>query len=237
MTETEPFTLFAALILLILMVLQSRHTAWISPPAILSPRGEEYRLPFARIFPAPATRTAGIVLALALVWLVSACSPQASTPDAAEEVPHLDALVSAVTSGSAGDLLPLVRFSALPCTNAEGLGGPPKCIAGEAEGTLVDVLPVLGPEGHHRRRSDFSSWPGLDDAQLYAAFRTPESTYTDEFFPRGEYGVAFSLANQTFLIFQMTDEGIVRLDYDLEPSIAGILDESEVILTPAAPAD
>ena len=176
-----------------------------------------------------------IVLALS-AWLVTACSPQALITPGEGTVPHLDDLVSAVSSGSTDDLLALVRFSSLPCTWKEGLGGPPKCLAGETEGTLVDVLPILGTEGGHIRRSEFSSWPGIGAAQLYAAFRTSEGTYSDEFFPAGEFGVAFLLPDKaSVVVFQVTDDGIVRLDYPATPYFEEILKDSEIILGPYPP--
>lgn len=173
-----------------------------------------------------------ILLALS-AWSVTACSPQAPTASGADTVPHLDELVSAVSSGSTDDLLALVQFSSLPCTRKEGLGGPPKCLADETEGTLVDVLPILGPEGGHIRRSEFSSWPGIGAAQLYAAFRTSEGMYSDEFFPAGEFGVAFLLPDKaSVVVFQVTEDGIVRLDYPALPSIEDILKDNEIVLGP-----
>ena len=178
-----------------------------------------------------------ISLALSIAWLVTACSPLASVPSGEDTVPHLDDLVSAVSSGSTEDLLALVQFSSLPCTRKEGMGGPPKCLSNETEGTLVDVLPILGPEGHHMRRSEFSSWPGIGGGHLYAAFRTSESTYSDEFFPAGEFGVAFRLSDKaSVVVFQVTDDGIVRLDYPALP-IEEILKDNEIILGPYPPPE
>jgi hypothetical protein len=176
------------------------------------------------------------VFVLSLAWLAAACSPGAPAPAAEAAVPHLEALVSAAATGSSEDLLDLVQLSQLPCTTVEGLGGPPKCQAGEAEGTLVEVLPVLGPEGHHMRRTELSSWTGIDGAQLYAAFRTSESVYSDEFYPAGEYGVAFLLPDEAnVVVFQVTQDGIVRLDYHVPQTIDDLLEQSEVILGPASP--
>jgi hypothetical protein len=189
-----------------------------------------------------STKAGALALALILVVLVTACSPQIPIPTIEEAlpqvIPHLDALVSAASSGSTEDLVPLISFSSLACTHAEGLGGPPKCLADEAEGTLVEVLPVLGPEGHHMRRPEMGAWPGISGAQLYAAFRTPQSAFSDEFYPAGEYGVAFLLADGVnALVFQVTQEGIVRLDYHVPPTIESILNESEILLGPIPPSE
>lgn len=159
-------------------------------------------------------------------------------PSRESSVPHLDTLVSAASSGSSEDLVALMKFASLPCTTGDGLGGPPKCLAGEAEGTLVEVLPILGPEGHHIRRSEIGSWPGIGGAQLYAAYRVPESAYSDEFYPTGEYGVAFLMPDKVnVVVFQVTEEGIVRLDYHALPSFEEMLNASEVVLGPYPPPE
>ena len=187
-----------------------------------------------------STNTIRVLLAFCILWLGTACSPQVSTPSDKHIVPHLDELVKAVSSGSTEDLLAIVHFSSLPCTRKDGLGGPPKCLPTEREGTLVDVLPVLGSEGGHIRRSEFSSWfgplAGVGVPQLYAAFRTPKSTYSDEFFPAGEFGVAFLLLDKAnVVVFQVTEEGIVRVDYPALSSYDEILKDKEVILGPYPP--
>jgi hypothetical protein len=184
-----------------------------------------------------STNITWVMLAFSIVWLVTACSPPAATGSGESTIPHLDDLVSAVSSGSNEDLLALVQFSSLPCTKKEGLGGAPKCLATETEGTLVDVLPILGPEGGHIRRSEFSSRPGVGPAQLYAAFRNSENTYSDEFFPAGEFSVAFLLQDKaSLMVFQITDDGIVRIDFPAPPSFEDILKDNEVILGPYPPS-
>jgi hypothetical protein len=178
------------------------------------------------------------VLVLTMVWLVSACSPQVAATSGEETIPHFEDITSAVASGSTEDLLAIVKFSSLPCTNAEGMGGPPKCLDNEAEGTPVEVLPIIGPEGHHIRRSEMSSWPGIDDARLYAAYRTSESTYSDEYFPAGDYAIAFIMPSKVDgVVFQVTQDGIVRMDYQMLSTIDEIVKNSEVILSPTPPSE
>lgn len=185
-----------------------------------------------------SARSTVIILALAIAWLLAACSPKASAPSGVEVVPHFADLLSAISSGSSEDLLALVHFSSLPCTKAEGMGGPPKCLLDEAEGTPVEVLPILGPEGHHMRRSELGSWPGLSKAQLYAVYRTSKSTYSDEFYPAGEYGVAFLMPDKAnVVVFQVSDDGIVRIDYTILPSIEETLKSSEVVIGPTPPPE
>ena len=176
-------------------------------------------------------------LYLSLAILAAACSSPASIPAGGAAVPHFEELARAVSSGSTKDIAALFQFSTMPCTKAEGMGGPPKCLADEAEGTRVEVLPILGPEGHHMRRSEAGAWAGIGAAQLYAAYRISKSTYSDEFFPAGAYGVAFVLADKANgVVFQVTEQGIVRIDYQLLSSIDETLKDSEVIVGPIQPA-
>jgi len=178
-------------------------------------------------------KAAFVLMVIAIAWMLTACSSQASNLSGGETVPHLDALVRAASAGITPDIVKLMQFSSLPCTKAEGLGGPPKCLADEAEGTLVEVMPVLVPEGHHIRRSEFSAWPGIGKAQLYAAYKIPEDAYSDEYFPVGEYGIAFLLADQANVaVFQVTEAGIVRLDYHTIPSMEEVLKASQVVVRP-----
>jgi hypothetical protein len=116
--------------------------------------------------------------------------------------------------------------------------GPPKCLGNETEGTLVEVLPILGQEGQHIRRSEINSLPGIGAAQLYAVYRTSESTYSDEFFPGGDFGVTFLLEDQVnTVVFQVTEDGIVRIDYHVPPTFEDILKDSEIVLTPTPPSE
>jgi hypothetical protein len=167
----------------------------------------------------------------------AACSPQVPSLTAGEQIPHLEALQQAASSGSTQDSLALVRFSTFPCTHREGLGGPPKCLPTEEEGTPVEVLPFLGAEGSHMRRSEIGSWSGIGPAQLYAAYKNPDRPYPDEFFPEGEFGVAFLLEDETnVVVFQVAEEGILRIDYYPLASFEELLENSEVLLGPLPPS-
>ncbi len=57
-------------------------------------------------------------------------------------VAAIDAVIAAVLNGDADGLESLVRLSSVACTTESGLGGPPKCANGEADGTVVQALPV-----------------------------------------------------------------------------------------------
>jgi hypothetical protein len=181
------------------------------------------------------SRTSSCVVVMASAWaaLLSACSQQAPTLEA--EVPYLQELSDAVAAGSPEDILALVHFSTFPCTSADGLGGPPKCLPTEAEGTPVEALPILGSEGQHLRRDDFGSWPGIGSSRLHAVVRVEPPAVADEFFPPGDYAVAFLQEDGVnVVVFQITDEGIVRMDYHPRALFDETLDGANVILAPVA---
>lgn len=133
-------------------------------------------------------------------------------------VDELDKIIDIVMSRDMVDLRSRVRFTLAECTLANGLGGPPKCIEGEAEGTIVEVLPFLGPEGHFIRKEDIETWDGLDVSDLLAVYRVSELAYADENYPVGEYAIAFvDREPHTSITLQIRDGLIVRIDYRVGP--------------------
>lgn len=147
----------------------------------------------------------------------------------------VDAVIAAVESGDPKQLQDLIRFTPIPCTKAEGLGGPPKCEAGEAEGTPLAVLPFLGPEGHFMREADLAGFPGVSVIGIHAVYKLSESAYSDESYPAGEYAVAFTGdENQPDVVIHIRG-GIVRIDYLYPPTSLDetvLRDASELILPP-----
>ncbi len=102
----------------------------------------------------------------------------------------------------------------VPCTTEKWLLRQPLCLPGETDGTLVQTLPMLSADLGHLRVNEINSWQGIGKAQLYAVYRTGSYTYSDEFFPAGEYAVAFLPEGSAFVfILQVTQDGIVRIDY------------------------
>jgi hypothetical protein len=92
---------------------------------------------------------------------------------------------------------------------------------------------MLGGEGSHLRRSDFNSWPGIGKAQLYAVYRNIQNTQTDEFFPAGEFGVAFLQEDGVnVVVFQVTEDGVARIDYQPLTNFEEILNNNDVLFTP-----
>lgn len=149
-------------------------------------------------------------------------------------IPDVDAVLAAVESGDPQQLRDLIRFTTVACTTADGLGGPPKCQDGEAEGTLVEVLPFLGSEGHFLREGEAANFPGVNVIGLYAVYKVSDSAYSDEAYPTGEYAVMFKGGeNLPDVVLQVRD-GVVRIDYFYLSSPYDLLqtDAAELILAP-----
>jgi hypothetical protein len=180
-----------------------------------------------------------ILLALAVTTIVASCTTAPSpTPSAPYTgIPYVDSVIAAGLSGNPKALNTLIFLSTFPCTTREGLGGPPKCLRGEADGTLVKALPVLGSEGGHVRIDEINSWEGVGAARLYAVYRTGSHTYSDEFYPAGEFAVVFIPAGSTgALTLQVTGNGIVRFDHGFGPTVEELYREhaSDFMLGPFA---
>jgi hypothetical protein len=113
----------------------------------------------------------------------------------------------------------LVDFTTAGCTNADGLGGPPKCQPGQAEGTQVDYLPVLGPgEGAPVLPDAVDESLDFPAEALYAVYRRADEPIRDIYYPPGEYGLFFTTgepesAVQYILVHADMAGRIVRLDY------------------------
>jgi hypothetical protein len=85
-----------------------------------------------------------LMLSLALV----ACSGDDSKKSGTG-VPAVDDAIAAIIAGDATALAEQAVFSQIGCTNVDGLGGPPKCGPGQAEGTQLEVLPAAACEGYY----------------------------------------------------------------------------------------
>ena len=152
------------------------------------------------------------------------------TPTTMEEI---DTILAAVNSKDKQDLTDLFSYTTIACRTIYALGGPPPCREGEAQGTLVEVLPILGPEGTYLWKDEINNWPGLDPVGLYAVYKVSESAYSAENFPKGNYGIILvGEVNDLNAVLQVTNAGIVRIDYPI--AIDGILerDAEQVILAP-----
>jgi hypothetical protein len=187
----------------------------------------------------------GIVL-LSILFLVACSSPTPASQygyplDTRTGIPDIDNVLAAVARGDAEDVRALIQYTHAPCTWKEGLGGPPKCREGEAEGTMLEVLPFLGSEGSFIRRNEIANWSGIDADALYAVFGVADSARHEEYYPPGEYVALFlQKDDQNGVALHITDGKIVRVDTIFTESPdpfkgfieQGSLDTSKVILAP-----
>ncbi len=177
--------------------------------------------------------------------LVTTLEPAATRSTAANQmsaesemqtgIAEIDAVISAVLADDVTRQRELLVFRLVACTTADGLGGPPKCNEGEPDGTLVEVFPFLGPEGHFLRKEQLEEWPGIAADELYAAYRVSEGVFSDENYPAGEYAVMFrSSEDSAYVVAQIGNGGIVRFDYLFGQTPGDVLqrDAAEIILRP-----
>ncbi len=158
--------------------------------------------------------------------MISACAmPSAEenyAPANSTGVAELDKIIDIVLRRDSNELKSVIRLTQAKCTFAEGLGGPPKCMGGEKEGTTVEVLPILDSEGYFLRKDDIESWGGLEVSSLFAVYEVSEAVYSDENYPAGIYAIVFIDKDKSRGITLQIDQGsIVRIDYGFEypPSI------------------
>ncbi len=162
-------------------------------------------------------------------------APAFHDPETRTGVGDVDRIIDVVLEGDSEKIKDALTLTVTGCTRADGLGGPPKCREGEPEGTPVEVLPFLGPEGNFLRRDELDEWPGIEVAGLYAVYLVSEAAYSDENYPAGEYAVVFLDASEvTHIALQVVEGGIVRIDYIFGDSLDTRLerDAEEILLPP-----
>lgn len=150
---------------------------------------------------------------------------------------ELTPVLKAILYGSISDRVDLVSFTTTACTRADGLGGPPKCEPGEAEGTLVEVLPVLSGEGSFSRPEDIEQALDFVVMELFAVYRLPEDAFKADYWSAGEYGLFFTREVNDYPIpitVFVEDGRIVSLQHHLGTEAQEVINQLpvELILLP-----
>jgi hypothetical protein len=89
----------------------------------------------------------------------------------------VDAVIDAMHADDSKTLSRVIQLSPMPCSTRGGIGGPPGCVFGLADGTIVHAIPMAGCEGGVA--SDVSGiMAGLNRIaearpELYAVYRAP----------------------------------------------------------------
>ncbi|HSL45324.1 MAG TPA: hypothetical protein VK897_17955 [Anaerolineales bacterium] len=154
-------------------------------------------------------------------------------------IEHIDQILAAVASDDPQNLRALAEFFPAECTNQDGLGGPPKCREGEAEGTPVEVIAFLSGEGGHIRKDEIENWTGVNVSGLYAVYEVNTAVISSEqYYPVGEYVILLLDENDRDAVaLRVGERGIVRMDtiFDASPENLNAMIEREaatVILPP-----
>ncbi len=165
-------------------------------------------------------------------------SPTAGFPTGIDSV---DAIADVADAGDARALEDLVLFRQVACTTTiEGIGGPPRCREGEAEGT--EVLAVFGAscEGFFAREDELRfQGIALSDPPIYGVFRM-EGSRAAAIWPDAKYAVVLSRVSPNgplaFTLFA-DDEGIVGFSLGCGEAPARYVEAQEFVRVIVAPAE
>ena len=165
-----------------------------------------------------------------LLLLAAATASACGGGDSADRtgVSQVDAVVKAVLSGDEEALRQLVHYAPVACTTGPlQIGGPPECLQGEPDGTLVDVLLVASCEPHYVRPD------GLNQAFDYLLAAKPSlyGTFRGSLGPGfpGDQAAVFSVRSESgntegkaFVVDD--DSGIVFVDFGCDDSPEQVLE-------------
>lgn len=165
--------------------------------------------------------------------------PAASTsftpyaPGTTTGVDVVDRALVAFTSGDLSSRQSLISFLAAPCTREQGVTPLPRCAANESESTLVEGLPILGPEGSFLRRSEVPADFFAGDFQLVAVYTIKPEALQETYTPSGQYGIVLAQSragSTTFTTLRINESGIVRVDIDRDHPASGFADAGAFLL-------
>ncbi|MDJ0754771.1 MAG: hypothetical protein QNJ45_14700 [Ardenticatenaceae bacterium] len=134
--------------------------------------------------------------------------------DIQTQIPEIDRILQAIRAKDTAPLRELVQFTTVACTNETGMGGPPKCWAGPyqssplEDGTPVEVIPILGPEGMWVFPETLV--PTLEELTTLTGIYAIYSLNADH--SEGQYGILF-LQEGDLPVEVRVDEGIVAIYY------------------------
>ena len=202
-------------------------------PARATPTQQPTRSPVPTATAATPTRVATTIATMVLTPTLAAGGPwhPADTRTGIEEV---DRVIATFLAGDLAAKQAVIRYTTTPCTTKQGMGGPPKCQAGELDGTPVEVFPVLGQEGEYVRRDAIARILDFRVRGLYAVYDVPADAYREEYWPAGDYGIVLVHEREGLTVVAHTAAGaIVRLDLLLWPPAVVVAREAgELVLPP-----
>ncbi|MPZ15933.1 MAG: hypothetical protein GEU73_16180 [Chloroflexi bacterium] len=156
-------------------------------------------------------------------------------------VAAVDAALSALFARDLGALAGLVRYEEVACTTVQGLGGPPRCEEGEADGTVVQAFPHGACEGEWTRDAlpVLERW--MDDVAYIVAVGERDGTRSDSepYWPIGEHLIILENefgADRHASVLYFEDGALVRLWSGCGASVDEVIEQQvdEVLLRAAA---
>jgi hypothetical protein len=139
------------------------------------------------------------------------------------------AILDAATRNDVDALAKLVRFTPTACaTDVQGMGGPPDCRPGEANGTLVDVLAISDCEGHYLRRDEPAFDPVATGTVTFVnAYNAPSGL-----FPPGETILVFTRLmpgiGEIGWQLVLADDAIVGVKYGCGETASGLIERQQL---------
>jgi len=181
-----------------------------------------------------------LVITTVLIMMLSACTPAKGTDvfevsvEPATEISSSQALqdelkpiLRAMLGGNLDEQINVIQYSRIACATVEGLGGPPPCPEGAAEGTEVEVFPTLGSEGSFIAPENMETF--LNNSflkNLYAVYLVTPNPNIEPYFPEGEYAMLFERNMNDIslpVVLRVVDGKIVRMDFSFGVSAADLL--------------
>ena len=193
-----------------------------------------------------------LIVMTVLLVLVSACAPaeatdvlevgiepatESNTNQALKD--ELQPIMVAMLGPSLSDQVSVIQYAQIACANVEGLGGPPSCPEGVAEGTELEVFPMLGGEGSFIAPENMEIFfNNFLLKNLYAVYRVTPNPNIEPYFPEGEYAMIFERnINDISLpvVLRVMDGKVVRMDFSVGTPAADLLAAvpvENVLITP-----
>lgn len=138
--------------------------------------------------PAPTTIPTSTATPEATATASTSPTPEADPTGIAE----VDEVIAMVAAKDIPGLVDRVAWIETECRTVEGLGGPPRCEDGEAEGTVVRVLPAAACEGYFVREADTLIGSFVQQAQrLHSVVEAPTYERQEPYWPVGDYYINY----------------------------------------------
>lgn len=139
--------------------------------------------------------------------------------DLSTGITGLDPVLEAIAGRDPETIAARLQLLETPCTTADGLGGPPKCAEGVADGTVVTVFPVLESEGTFVPADGLLTLAeSLDIKGLFGIYQVTGGPSAEEaYWPSGSYGIVLAGNGSVPAYTLLVDRGnIVRIVYHLD---------------------